>query len=140
MRPFLKFTERSYRNEKLRNYTIKWDQKKKKKIAQKMKFSVMDFQIRRKLQICAHLLKKSQTKNFIFCAVKHHNAHFQFSCHLIWCQKILCYYKHNSYTIRMPIRENPMAGAKKERFSGKSWHFSKDLCCLRINDYYQDCV
>ena len=60
MRRFLKFTERSYRNEKLRNSTVKRDQKKKKeRNAQKMKFSVMDFQIRSKLQICAHLLKKS---------------------------------------------------------------------------------
>ena len=42
--------------------------------AQKMKFSVKDFfskcdQIRRKLQIWSHLLKKSLLKNFIFCAV-----------------------------------------------------------------------
>ena len=41
---------------------------------QKMKFSVKDFfskcdQIRRKLQIWSHLLKKSLLKNFIFCAV-----------------------------------------------------------------------
>ena len=39
--------------------------------AQKMKFSVKDFfskcdQIRRKLQIWSHLLKKSLLKNFIF--------------------------------------------------------------------------
>ena len=42
--------------------------------AQKMKFSIPDFfskcdQIRRKLQIWSHLLKKSLTENFIFCAV-----------------------------------------------------------------------
>ena len=42
--------------------------------AQKMKFSIKDFfskcdQIRRKLQVRSHLLKKSLTKNFIFCAV-----------------------------------------------------------------------
>ena len=42
--------------------------------AQKMKFSIKDFfskcdQIRRKLRIWSHLLKKSLTKNFIFCAV-----------------------------------------------------------------------
>ena len=40
-----------------------------------MKFSIKDFfskcdQIRRKLQIWSHLLKKSLMKNFIFCAVK----------------------------------------------------------------------
>ena len=42
--------------------------------AQKMKFSIKDFfskcdQIRRKLRICSHLLKKSLMENFIFCAV-----------------------------------------------------------------------
>ena len=42
--------------------------------AQKMKFSVKDFfskcdQIRRKLRIWSHLLKKSLMENFIFCAV-----------------------------------------------------------------------
>ena len=41
--------------------------------AQKMKFSIKDFfskydQIRRKLRIWSHLLKKSLTENFIFCA------------------------------------------------------------------------
>ena len=43
--------------------------------AQKMKFSIKDFfskcdQIRRKLRIWSHLLKKSLMQNFIFCAVK----------------------------------------------------------------------
>ena len=43
--------------------------------AQKMKFSIKDFcskcdQIRRKLWICWHLLKKSLTENFMFCAMK----------------------------------------------------------------------
>ena len=42
--------------------------------AQKMKFSIKDFfskcdQIRMKLRIWSHLLKKSLMKNFIFCAV-----------------------------------------------------------------------
>ena len=42
--------------------------------AQKMKFSIKDFfrkcdQIRRKLRIWSHLLKKSSMENFIFCAV-----------------------------------------------------------------------
>ena len=42
--------------------------------AQKMNFSIKDFfskcdQIRKKLQIWSHLLKKSLMKNFIFCAV-----------------------------------------------------------------------
>ena len=41
--------------------------------AQKMKFSIKDFfskcdQIRRKLRIWSHLLKKSLMENFIFCA------------------------------------------------------------------------
>ena len=43
--------------------------------AQRMKFSVKDFlnkceQIRSKLQICSHLLKKFLTENFIFCVVQ----------------------------------------------------------------------
>ena len=43
--------------------------------AQKMKFSIMEFfskcdQIRRKLQIWSHLLKRSLMENFVFCAVK----------------------------------------------------------------------
>ena len=47
--------------------------------AQKMKFSSKDFfskcdQIRRKLQIWSHVLKKSLTENFIFCAVKGKNS------------------------------------------------------------------
>ena len=42
--------------------------------AQKMKFFIKDFfskcdQIRRKLRIWSHLLKKSLMENFIFCAV-----------------------------------------------------------------------
>ena len=42
--------------------------------AQKMKFSIKDFfskcgQIRWKLRIWSHLLKKSLMENFIFCAV-----------------------------------------------------------------------
>ena len=42
--------------------------------AQKMKFSIEDFfskcdQIRMKLRIWSHLLKKSSMENFIFCAV-----------------------------------------------------------------------
>ena len=42
-------------------------------IAKKMKFSIMNFsskcdQIRRKLRIWSHLLKKSLMENFIFCA------------------------------------------------------------------------
>ena len=44
--------------------------------AQKMKFSIKDFfskcdQIRRKLRIWSHLLKKSLMENFIFFAVNH---------------------------------------------------------------------
>ena len=49
--------------------------KSKADTAQKMKFSIKDFfskceQIRRKLRICSHLLKKSLMENFIFCAVR----------------------------------------------------------------------
>ena len=44
--------------------------------AQEMKVSIKDFfskydQIRRKLRILSHLLKKSLEENFIFCAVKY---------------------------------------------------------------------
>ena len=44
--------------------------------AQKMKFSIKDFfskcdQIRRKLRIWSHLLKKSLMENFVFCVVFH---------------------------------------------------------------------
>ena len=43
--------------------------------AQKMKFSIKDFfskydQIRRKMRIWSHLLKKSLMENFILCAVQ----------------------------------------------------------------------
>ena len=43
-------------------------------VAQKMKFSIKDFfskcdQIRKKLRIWSHLLKKSIMENFLFCAV-----------------------------------------------------------------------
>ena len=46
----------------------------KNSTAQKMKFSIKDFfskcdQVRRKLRIWSHLLKKSLMENFIFCAV-----------------------------------------------------------------------
>ena len=48
--------------------------------AQKMKFSIKDFfskydQIRRKLRIWSHLLKKSLMENLIFCAVKFSEKH-----------------------------------------------------------------
>ena len=47
--------------------------------AQKMKFSIKDFfskcdQIRSKLRICSHLLKKSVIENFIFCAVEYKDS------------------------------------------------------------------
>ena len=47
----------------------------KRNTAQKMKFSIKDFfskcdQIRKKLRIWSHLLKKSIKENFIFCALK----------------------------------------------------------------------
>ena len=47
---------------------------KREHTAQKMKFSIKNFfnkcdQIRRKLRISSHLLKKSLMENFIFCTV-----------------------------------------------------------------------
>ena len=55
-------------------YTKRIHQLKHGVTAQKMKFSIKDFfrkcdQIRRKLRIWSHLLKKSFIENFIFCAV-----------------------------------------------------------------------
>ena len=55
--------------------------------AQKMKFYIKDFfskcdQIRRKLRIWSHLLKKSLMQNFIFCAVL--KAFKSPSSHQIW--------------------------------------------------------
>ena len=49
-----------------------------------MKFSIKDFfskrdQIRRKLRIWSHLLKKTLMKNFNFCAVKIGNTGVNFS-------------------------------------------------------------
>ena len=46
-----------------------------------MKFSIKDFfskcdQIRRKLRIYSHLLKKSLIENFIFCVVTHEKTEF----------------------------------------------------------------
>ena len=46
--------------------------------AQKKKFSIKNFfckcdQVRRKLRIWSHLLKKSLMENFIFCAVSLHS-------------------------------------------------------------------
>ena len=71
--------------------------------AQKMKSSIKDFfsicdQIRRKLRIWSHLLKKPLIENFIFCAVMHERLTphsqiqlflktFQITHHLL---KILC--------------------------------------------------
>ena len=54
--------------------------------AQKMKFSVKDFfskcdQIRRKLRIWSHLLKKSLMENFIFCAVYISQYSVLITCH-----------------------------------------------------------
>ena len=65
---------------------------------QKMKFSIKDFfskcdQIRSLLRIWSHLLKKSLTENFTFCAVKvkcvflfDHNLihHSYYHSHILW--------------------------------------------------------
>ena len=56
------------------HYYLKLFGKTKAVTAQKMKFSIKGFfskydQIRRKLQIWSHLLKKSLMENFVFCAV-----------------------------------------------------------------------
>ena len=60
--------------------------------AQKMKFSIKDFfskcdQIRRKMRIWSHLLKKSLIENFIFCAVFIHKCSLICQYHLFikWC-------------------------------------------------------
>ena len=56
-----------------------YDRNTRHPIAQKIKFSVKDFvskcdQIRRKLRIWSHLLKKSLMEIFIFCAVSEVNV------------------------------------------------------------------
>ena len=56
--------------------------------AQKMKFSIKDFfskydQICRKLRIWSHLLKKSLTENFIFCAMFCKNITLISSKHIV---------------------------------------------------------
>ena len=55
-------------------YDLNYFARPNKVPAQKMKFSIKEFfckydQIRRKLRIWSHLLKKSLMENFIFCAV-----------------------------------------------------------------------
>ena len=52
----------------------KLSDKRKRFIAQKLKFSIKDFfikygQIYRQLRICSHLLNKSLKEDFIFCTV-----------------------------------------------------------------------
>ena len=74
-------------------------------IAQKMKFSVNNFfskydQIRKKLRILSHLMKKSLIENFIFCAVffvpKSTHKNIYCLCHLISSAqsgKCICVFK-----------------------------------------------
>ena len=65
--------------------------------AQKTKFSIKDFfskcdQIRRKLRIWSHFLKKSLIENFIFCAVKVCLTifeHYVFVLTLSWLRSLL---------------------------------------------------
>ena len=57
--------------------------------AQKIKFSIKNFfskcdQIRRKLRILSHLLKKSLIENFIFCAVYKLSLNNFGHCDQIW--------------------------------------------------------
>ena len=49
--------------------------------AQKMKFSIKRDHIRSFLQIWSHLMKKSLTENFIFCAVTR-STNFNYTFHL----------------------------------------------------------
>ena len=49
--------------------------------AQKMKFSIKRDHIRSFLQIWSHLMKKSLTENFIFCAVTR-STNFNYTLHL----------------------------------------------------------
>ena len=60
-----------------------------KTTAQKMRFSIKDFfskndQIRRKLRIWSHLLKKSLNENFIFCAVDSEYSSLMFKWIRLW--------------------------------------------------------
>ena len=76
-----------YRGEYVKNLVKDWNNQPilstiaETHTAQKMKFSIKDFfskceQIRRKLRICSHLLKKSLIENVIFCAVTIANSLF----------------------------------------------------------------
>ena len=59
----------------LKDFCLLYSLKNLTNTAQKMKFFIKDFfsicdQIRKKLHIWSHLLKKSLIENFVFCAVK----------------------------------------------------------------------
>ena len=74
---FYSSAERHWARKRYPSYKYPWNEKSFAYFihtAQKMKFCTKDFfskcdQIRRKLRIWSHLLKKSLIENFIFCAV-----------------------------------------------------------------------
>ena len=76
--------------------------------AQQMKFSTADFfskcdQIRRKLQIWSHLLKKSVMENFIFCAVLVAQLGVSTDLkdpYLRTTSSLLIFHKHNHLTLK----------------------------------------
>ena len=72
--------------------------------AQKMKFSIKDFfskydEIRRKLRIWPHLLKKSLMENFIFCTVV---VSFLFGFKFC-CDSELTFLRHNLKTFQKAL-------------------------------------
>ena len=80
--------------------------------AQKMKFSIKDFfskcdQIRRKLRISSHLLKKSLMENFIFCVVM---CAWQLDIHVIFFKVSLLasnYLEHLNYWMAKNVGITP---------------------------------
>ena len=81
-----KYTEKTFFTEKKFFLQKKTYVKNTSHTAQKMKFSIKDFfskceQIRRKLRICSHLLKKSFMENFIFCTVSLEIFHTKNVCY-----------------------------------------------------------
>ena len=91
--------------------------------AQKMKFSFKHFfskcnQIRRKLRIWSHLLKKSLMESFIFCAVK--------SCRVYIDCNLTLKFRANSQKLLVKTRTKYFVGNKiKGRISKRVFQESK---------------
>ena len=82
----------------------------------KIKFSIKDFfskrnQIRRKLRIWSHLLKKSLMENLVFCAVDRVIQLFSYSKKLfsqdklkhLWCRSFMVPWHEVNYEMRLDL-------------------------------------